>query len=104
MSDKKQTKTELIQKNILEGRKVLLVSENQEKETSLVRIRYNNTDVDGTKKWRLIISDVEYLTSEIKINCASRTLTEKFEEIGEKHHIVVDAKSIIFEKNIANIY
>jgi hypothetical protein len=93
--------TEVLQKYILEGRKVVLKKEN---ETSFVRIRYNNMDVDGLEKWRVIINGNEFRTSEIIINCPTRTFSEKFEDVGVKHHIVCDAKEIIFEKNIATIY
>jgi hypothetical protein len=96
-----QTKTQIIQKNILEGRRVVLVS--HENPTTLVRIRYNNTDTDGTQKWRVIIDDEEYHTSEIQINCPTRTLTEEFEGVGEKHHIVCDTTGLVFENNKATI-
>jgi hypothetical protein len=96
------TKNQIIQTNILEGRKVALIS--SEKITSLVRIRYNNNDTDGTQKWRVIIDDQEFQTSEIKISIPTRTLTETFEGIGEKHHIVCDATGVIFENNKATIY
>ena len=101
-NQKGETKTQTIQRNILEGRKVALVS--SEKLTTLVRIRYNNTDTDGTQKWRVIIDDEEFFTSEIKISIPTRTLTETFEGIGEKHHFGCDSKVVIFENNIANIY
>jgi hypothetical protein len=97
-----ENKTQTIQRNILEGRKVALVS--SEKLTTLVRIRYNNTDTDGTQKWRVIIDNQEFHTSEIKISCPTRTLTETFEGIGEKHHIVCDSTGVVFENNIATIY
>jgi pimeloyl-CoA synthetase len=99
---KKETnQTETIQKYILEGRKVVIKKEG---ETSFVRIRINNMDTDGNEKWRLNVNGNEFHTSEIIINCSTRTFTEKFEDVGIKHHIVCDAKEIIFEKNIANIY
>lgn len=101
-NQKGETKTQIIQTNILEGRKVALVS--SEKLTSLVRIIYNNNDTDGTQKWRIIIDDQEFKTSEIKISIPTRTLTETFEGIGEKHHFVCDSKVVIFENNVANIY
>jgi len=91
---------ETIQKYILEGREVVLKKEN---ETSFVRIRFNNTDTDGTEKWRIIINGNEFHTSEIIINCQTRTLTERFEDVGVKHHIVCDGKEIIFKSNIAHI-
>jgi len=101
-NQKGETKNQIIQRNILEGRKVALIS--SEKLTSLVRIRYNNNDTDGTQKWRVIIDDQEFQTSEIKISIPTRTLTETFEGIGEKHHIVCDATGVIFENNKATIY
>jgi len=98
----KETKVQAIQRQILDGRKVALVS--SEKLTTLVRIRYNNNDTDGTQKWRIIIDDQEFQTSEIKISIPTRTLTETFEGIGKKHHFVCDSTGIIFENNIATIY
>lgn len=41
-NQKGETKTQIIQRNILEGRKVALVS--SEKITTLVRVIYNNSD------------------------------------------------------------
>jgi len=98
----KETKVQAIQSRILCGSKVLLKS--VENPTTLVRVRYNNNDTDGTKKWRVIIQEEEYHTSEIKISCPTRTLTETFEGIGEKHHLVCDATGIVFENNVATIY
>ena len=95
-----QTQTQIIQKNILDGRQVIMKKEN---ETSFVRIRYNNMDTDGSEKWRLIVNGNEFHTSEILINCPTRTLTEKFEDVGIKNHIVCGAKEIIFKNNIATI-
>lgn len=97
---KQVSTTESIQKFILEGRDVVIKKEN---ETSFVRIRYNNTDTDGTQKWRIIINGNEFHASEIIINCPTRTLTENFTEVGVKHHIVCDAKEIIFKNNVATI-
>jgi hypothetical protein len=101
-NQKGETKTQIIQRNILEGRKVALVS--SEKITTLVRVIYNNSDIDGTKKWCVIIDDEEFFTSEIKISIPTRTLTETFEGVGEKHHFVCDTTGVIFENNIATIY
>jgi hypothetical protein len=89
-----------IQRFILEGREVILKKEN---ETSFVRIRFNNEDTDGTQKWRVLINGNELRTSEVIINCQARTLTEEFQEIGVKHHVVCDAKEIIFKNNIATV-
>jgi len=98
--NKEVTAKETIQKFISEGREVVMMKEN---ETSFVRIRFNNDDTDGTNKWRILINGNEFYTSEIIINCPTRTLTEKFEEIGIKHHIVCEAKKIVFKGNMANI-
>ena len=99
--DKKElSATDSIQKFIVEGREVVMKKEN---ETSFVRIRFNNMDTDGTEKWRIIINGNEFHTSEIIINCPTRTFTEKFEDVGVKHHVVCDAKEIIFKNNIATI-
>lgn len=92
--------TSQIQKFITEGREVVMKKEN---ETSFVRIRLNNMDVDGIEKWRIFINGNEFRVAEIIINCQTRTLTEKFEEIGIKHHIVCEAKEIIFKNNIVHI-
>jgi hypothetical protein len=75
----------------------------KENETSFVRIRINNEDNDGTKKWCILINGNEFYTSEIIINCPSRTLTENLEDIGVKHHIFCEAKEIVFKNNIANV-
>jgi hypothetical protein len=99
--DKKElSATDTIQKFIVEGREVVMKKEN---ETSFVRIRMNNMDTDGTEKWRIIINGNEFHTSEIIINCPTRTFSEKFEDVGVKHHIVCDAKEIIFKNNIATV-
>jgi hypothetical protein len=98
---KEPNPTETIQNFISEGREVVIKKEN---ETSFVRIRFNNMDTDGTGKWRVIINGNEFQTAEIIINCPTRTLTEKFEDVGVKHHVVCEAKEIIFKNNIANIY
>jgi hypothetical protein len=100
----KETKVQTIQRQILEGRKVVLLAKKDKEAHFLVRIRYNNTDTDGTQKWRVIIDDEEYHTSEIQINCPTRTLTEEFEDVGEKHHIVCDTTRVVFENNVATIY
>ena len=97
----KQTSKETLQSYILEGRRILLKKTNQ---TQKVQIRFNHWDIDGTRKWRVIVDGVEFHTSNILITANSRTESEFFEEIGEfKHHIVVDANEIEFIDNVANI-
>lgn len=96
----KLTQTQIIQKNVTEGRLVVMKKEDA---TSFVRIRFNNMDTDGSNKWRVIINGNEFYASEVIINCPIRTLTEKFEDVGVKHHIVCDANAIVFKHNIATI-
>lgn len=102
MSEKNKqiSQRESIQKFIIEGREVVIKKEN---ETSFVRIRYNNMDTDGVEKWRILINGNEFHTSEIIINTPTRTLTENFEDVGIKNHIVCEAREIIFKNNIATI-
>ena len=96
----KETQTEIIQKNIKEGRQVVMKKEN---ESLFVRMRFNNMDTDGSEKWRILVNGNEFHTSEIIINCPTRTLTEKFEDVGIKHHIVCDAREVVFKDNVATI-
>ena len=96
----KLTQTEIIQANIREGRQVVMKKEN---ETLFIRIMFNNMDTDGSEKWRLLVNGNEFHTSEIIINCSTRTLTENFIDVGIKHHIVCEAKEVIFKDNIATI-
>lgn len=95
-----ETQTEIIQRNIKEGHHVVMKKEH---ESLFVRIRFNNMDTDGSEKWRLLVNGNEFQTSEIIINCQSRTFSEKFEDIGIKHHVVCEAKEITFKGNIATI-
>lgn len=94
------TAKETIQKFISEGREVVMMKEN---ETSFVRIRFNNEDTDIINKWHITVNGNEFYTSEIIINCQTRTLTEKFEDVGIKHHIVCNAKKIVFKGNVATV-
>ena len=95
------TSTESLQNFILEGRKILLKKQSGKQK---IRIRFNNKDVDGTRKWRVIVENVEFHTSEIKILIESRTESEFFKELDEyKHHIVVDSNQVEFKNNIAYI-
>lgn len=101
---KKETKqvgaVEAIQKFIAEGREVIIKKEN---DTSLVRIRQNSMDINGSEKWRVIINGNEFRTNEVIINCPTRTMTEIVKEVGVKNHIGCDAKEIVFKYNIATI-
>ena len=91
-----------LQESISKGNHVVIQKENAK---SFVQIRFNNKDIDGTKKWRVIIDSVEYLVSEIEILTHSRTQSDFFEDLQEyKHHIVVDAQKIVFNNNISTIF
>ena len=85
---------------IIEGRK-LFFKENQ---PMFVEIRFNNNDVDGTRKWRVIFSGKEFHTAEIFIEIPCKTESKFYEDLGGyKHHIVADAKEVVFDKLIAYI-
>jgi hypothetical protein len=97
----KETTKEILQDLILEGRKILLKKEN---DTQFIQVRFNHNDIDGMRKWRLIVDDCEFYTSEIIINISSRTETAFSEEFnGYRHHIVIDSNQVEFNKNIAYI-
>lgn len=96
----KEIVAEKIQTYISEGREVLLKKEN---EKTHVAIRYNNTDADGTKKWRILLNGNEFLVSEIIINIPSKTETVDIKDVGIKHHISCLANQIEFKNNVAFI-
>jgi len=89
-----------LQDLILQGKKILL---KKSKGNYFIQIRFNYNDIDGTKKWRIIIDGIEFYVSEIMINIPCRTESEMYEDLnGYKHHIVTDATNeVIFEKSIA---
>jgi len=75
-----------------------------------VRIRFN-TNYDGvinTRKWRLIIDGDEKLVDEIQIIGKCFTSSDIIENVGLKHHIGCNAKSIAYDmednKEMATIY
>jgi hypothetical protein len=93
---------ETLQTSISEGRSVILKKRNK---TQKIKIRFNNHDVDGTRKWRVIVDGIEFLTSEINILTHSWTESEFFDDLKEyKHHIVVEAQRVEFFNNEAVIY
>lgn len=96
-----KTQVEELQKQILSGRKVLMSLENGEK--MHVSIRYNNMDTDGTTPWRVVVNDVEYLTSDVKINIFTTTESVDIPDVGKKYRIGCMANKVIFENNIATI-
>jgi hypothetical protein len=91
-----------LQDLILEGRKILM---KKPKGNYFIQIRFNANDIDGTRKWRVILDGLEFHVSEIMINVPCRTESQFYEELGGfVHHIVTDATSeVIFEKLIAYI-
>jgi hypothetical protein len=90
----------VIQNFISNGNKLFF----KEKQPIFVEIRFNNNDVDGTKKWRIIFNGKEYHVGEIFIEIPCKTESKFHEELGGfKHHIVCNANKIFFEKNICKI-
>ena len=98
---KNSTTATNLQDLILEGRKILM---KKTEGNYFIQIRFNFNDIDGTRKWRIILDNLEFQVSEIIINTPCRTESEFYEELeGYKHHIVVESKEVVFEKLIAYI-
>jgi hypothetical protein len=91
-----------LQDLILEGRKILM---KKPEGNYFIQIRFNHHDINGTRKWRIILDGLEFHVSEIMINVPCRTESEFNEEFdGIRHHIVTDATNeVTFEKSIAYI-
>jgi len=103
MMDLKKSSTTAtnLQDLILEGRKILM---KKPEDTYFVQIRFNLNDIDGTRKWRVILDGIEFHVSEILLSIPCRTESEFYEDLGGyKHHIVAEAKEIVFDKLIAYI-
>lgn len=98
---KNSTTPSNLQEFILEGRKILMKKPDGK---YFIQIRFNHNDIDGTRKWRVIMDGIEFHVSEIIISTPCRTESEFYEDLGGyKHHIVADASSVLFEKLIAYI-
>ena len=98
---KNSTTATNLQDLILEGRKILM---KKTEGNYFIQIRFNFNDIDGTRKWRIILDNLEFQVSEIIINTPCKTESEFYEELGGyKHHIVVESKEVVFEKLIAYI-
>ena len=98
---KNSTTANNLQDLILEGRKILM---KKPEDTYFVQIRFNLNDIDGTRKWRVILDGIEFHVSEILLSIPCRTESEFYEDLGGyKHHIVAEAKEVVFEKLIAYI-
>lgn len=98
---KSSTTATNLQDLILEGRKILMKKPDS---TYFVQIRFNLNDIDGTRKWRVILDGLEFHVSEILLSIPCRTESEFHEDLGGyKHHIVTQAKEVVFEKLIAYI-
>jgi hypothetical protein len=98
---KSSTTATNLQDLILEGRKILM---KKPEDTYFVQIRFNLNDIDGTRKWRVILDGIEFHVSEILLSIPCRTESEFYEDLGGyKHHIVAEAKEIVFDKLIAYI-
>jgi hypothetical protein len=98
---KNSTSATNLQDLILEGRKILM---KKPEGSYFVQIRFNLNDVDGTRKWRVILDGLEFQVSEISLSVPCKTESEFYEDLGGyKHHIVGNAKEVVFEKLIAYI-
>lgn len=98
---KGNTSASKLQDLILEGRKILM---KKPEGNYFIQIRFNHHDIDGTRKWRILLDGLEFQVSEIMINAPCRTQTEFNEDLGGfRHHIVAEVNEVIFEKLIAYI-
>ena len=98
---KSSTTATNLQELILEGKKILM---KKPESTYFVQVRFNFNDIDGTRKWRVILDGLEFQVSEILLSVPCRTESELYEDLsGYKHHIVAEAKEVVFEKLIAYI-
>ena len=98
---KNSTTASDLQNLILEGRKILMKKPEGQ---YFIQIRFNHNDIDGTRKWRVIIDGLEFHVSEIVLSIPCKTESELYEDLnGYKHHIVADSDSVVFDKLIAYI-
>lgn len=98
---KNNTTASNLQDLILEGRKILM---KKSEGSYFIQIRFNHNDIDGTRKWRVIMDGLEFHVSEIMLSIPCRTESEFYEDLGGyKHHIVAEAKEVLFDKLIAYI-
>jgi len=98
---KSNTSATNLQDLILEGRKILM---KKPEGNYFIEIRFNNNDIDGTRKWRVILDGLEFHVTEVILNTTCKTESTFYEELGGyKHHIVAEAKEVVFEKLIAYI-
>jgi hypothetical protein len=90
-----------LQNLILEGRKIMM---KKPEGKYFVEIRFNHNDIDGTRKWRVILDGLEFHVAEIIVSIPCRTESTFYEDLGGyKHHIVADANEVLFNKLIAYI-
>ena len=98
---KNRTTASNLQDLILEGRKILM---KKPEGKYFIQIRFNHNDIDGTRKWRVILDGLEFHVSEIVLSIPCKTESELYEDLnGYKHHIVADSDSVVFDKLIAYI-
>jgi len=98
---KNSTTANNLQDLISEGRKILM---KKPEGTYFVQMRFNFNDVDGTRKWRVILDGLDFQVSEILLSVPCKTESEFYEDLGGyKHHIIAEAKEVVFEKLIAYI-
>ena len=60
-----------------------------------VQIRYNtNAKAEEILHWRVIVDGVEYLASNVVINCMSYTTKDYIDGVGDKWHISCNANQV----------
>jgi hypothetical protein len=99
--EKNSTTASNLQDLIIEGRKILM---KKPEGKYFIQIRFNHNDIDGTRKWRVIIDGIEFHVSEIVLTIPCKTESEFYEDLGGyKHHIIAHSDSVVFDKLIAYI-
>jgi hypothetical protein len=98
---KNSTTASNLQNLILEGKKILM---KKPEGKYFIQIRFNHNDIDGTRKWRVIMDGLEFHVSEIVLTIPCKTESKFYEDLGGyKHHIIADSDSVVFDKLIAYI-
>lgn len=69
----------------------------------IVKIRFNTECGESSLIWRVILDDVEYLASEIRLNVPSFSSTDVLNYGRIKRHISANFKKITWDNTIINV-
>lgn len=68
-----------------------------------IKIRFNTEHAGTDLLWRILIDEVEYLASEVKINVPTLTTTDVLTDGRVKHHISASYKKITWDEKILTV-